>query len=143
MVIGQVKTQNILCQTFSVHIVTGSCAGGSRYRIKRGDSLIRIAKNFDTEVGLLQEVNHIKGSRIRAGDTLMIPEGTAWASSLAMAPSSSDRTQRGYRVRPGDSLYLIAGKFKVSIDQIIAWNSLNPKAYLQPGQKLTLYVEDS
>jgi membrane-bound lytic murein transglycosylase D len=114
-----------------------------RYRIKRGDSLIRIAKNFDTEVGLLQEVNHIKGSRIRAGDTLMIPEGTAWASSLAMAPSSSERTQRGYRVRRGDSLYLIAGKFKVSIDQIIAWNSLNPKSYLQPGQKLTLYVEDS
>ena len=114
-----------------------------RYRIKRGDSLIRIAKSFDTEVGLLQEVNHIKGSRIRAGDTLRIPQGSAWASSYAMAASQSERTQTGYRVRRGDSLYRIAGKFNVSIDQIIAWNSLNPKAYLQPGQKLTLYVEDS
>jgi membrane-bound lytic murein transglycosylase D len=110
-----------------------------RYRIERGDSLIRIAKKFDTEVGLLQEVNHIRGSRIRAGDTLMIPEGSAWASSLAMATSSGNKTQKGYRVRQGDSLYVIAGKFNVSIDDVISWNSLNPKAYLQPGQKLTLY----
>jgi membrane-bound lytic murein transglycosylase D len=114
-----------------------------RYRIKRGDSLIRIARNFDTEVGLLQDVNRIKGSRIRAGDTLMIPKGNAWESSLAMASSSGERTQRGYRVRQGDSLYRIAGKFNVSIDEIIAWNSLNPETYLQPGQKLTLYVGDS
>ncbi|MEH6570027.1 MAG: LysM peptidoglycan-binding domain-containing protein [Halioglobus sp.] len=112
------------------------------YRIRRGDSLIRIAKNFNTEVGLLQEVNNIRGSRIRAGDNLMIPHGTAWASSLAMA-SSSTKTRTGYRVRQGDSLYIIAGKFKVSIDQLIAWNSLNPRDYLQPGQKLTLYVGET
>lgn len=112
------------------------------YRIQRGDNLGRIAKNFNTEVGLLQEVNNIKGSRIRAGDNLMIPHGTEWASSLAMA-SSSTKTRTGYRVRQGDSLYRIAGKFKVSIDQLIAWNSLNPRAYLQPGQKLTLYVGET
>ena len=114
-----------------------------RYRIKRGDSLIRIAKTFDTEVGLLQNVNHIKGSRIRAGDTLMIPKGNGWESSLAMFSSPGERSQRGYRVRQGDSLYRIAGKFNVSIDEIISWNSLNPDAYLQPGQQLTLYVGDS
>ena len=112
------------------------------YRIERGDSLIRIAKNFNTEVGLLQEVNNIRGSRIRAGDNLMIPHGTAWATSLAMA-SSGAKTRTGYRVRRGDSLYRIAGKFNVSIDQLIAWNSLNPRAYLQPGQKLTLYVGET
>ncbi|MGB0810028.1 MAG: hypothetical protein ACPGRU_02100, partial [Candidatus Puniceispirillaceae bacterium] len=40
---------------------------------------------FDTEVGLLREVNNIRGNLIRAGDTMMIPEGSAWANSLAMA----------------------------------------------------------
>ena len=109
------------------------------YRIKRGDSLIRIARNFNTEVGLLREVNNIRGSIIRAGDTLMIPYGSDWASSLALT-TRAEREQRSYRVRRGDSLYLIAGKFKVSINDIIAWNSLDPGAYLQPGQKLTLYV---
>ncbi len=42
-------------------------------------------------------------------------------------------------VREGDSLYRIAGKFKVSVDDIIAWNALDPSAHLKPGQELKLY----
>jgi membrane-bound lytic murein transglycosylase D len=110
------------------------------YVIERGDSLIRIAKRFDTEVGLLRQVNGIRGSMIRAGDTLMIPQGSEWATSLAMAGPSGEQVRKGYRVRRGDSLYRIAGKFNVSVSDIITWNSLDPKAYLQPGQTLTLYV---
>ena len=112
------------------------------YRIERGDNLIGIAKRFDTQVGLLREVNGIRGSMIRAGKTLMIPKGSSWASSLAMA-ASIEPTARGYRVRQGDSLYRIAGKFNVSINDIITWNGLDPGKYLQPGQKLTLYVRGS
>jgi membrane-bound lytic murein transglycosylase D len=112
------------------------------YRIQRGDNLIGIAKKFDTQVGLLREVNGIRGSMIRAGKTLMIPVGGSWESSLAMAASEEVKT-RGYRVRQGDSLYGIAGKFNVSINQIVSWNSLDPGKYLQPGQKLTLYVRGS
>ncbi len=110
------------------------------YHIERGDNLIAIAKKFDTQVGLLREVNGIKGSMIRAGKTLMIPRGNAWASSLAMAATDKPPTARGYRVRQGDSLYRIAGKFNVSINDIINWNALQPNKHLQPGQKLTLYV---
>jgi len=114
------------------------------YRIERGDSLIRIARNFDTEVGLLREVNGIRGSNIRAGDTLMIPRGGSWASSLALASrEQAAASARGYRVRRGDSLYLIADKFNISINDIVSWNALDPGKYLQPGQKLTLYVSGS
>jgi membrane-bound lytic murein transglycosylase D len=50
---------------------------------------------------------------------------------------------KGYRVRRGDSLHRIAGKFNVSVNDIVAWNRLDPGKYLQPGQKLTLYVGGS
>ncbi len=109
------------------------------YKIERGDSLIHIAKRFNTRVQLLRQVNGIRGSRIRAGDTLMIPRGSGWQDSLAMAKHGGAKPQ-GYRVRRGDSLYRIAGKFNVSINDIVAWNSLDPRAYLRPGQKLTLYL---
>ncbi len=112
------------------------------YRIQQGDSLIRIARKFDTEVGLLRQVNHIRGTLIRAGKTLMIPIGSSWESSLAMVESGAPRA-RGYRVRRGDSLYRIAEKFNVTIDEIVTWNSLNPSTYLQPGQKLTLWVTET
>lgn len=108
------------------------------YKIQQGDSLIRIARLHDTQVTLLREVNGIRGSRIRAGDTLLIPQGERWEQSLALVEKNA-REPRGYRVKRGDSLSRIAGKFKVSIRDLIAWNSLDPKKFLQPGQKLTLY----
>ncbi|WP_235898581.1 LysM peptidoglycan-binding domain-containing protein [Parahaliea maris] len=111
------------------------------YRIERGDSLIRIARKFNTEVGLLREVNKVRGNLIRAGDTLLIPRGNQWAGSLALRGGATPRSH-DYRVRQGDSLYRIAGRFKVSIADIISWNSLDPGAYLQPGQQLTLYLSD-
>lgn len=110
------------------------------YRIRRGDSLIRIAKNFDTQVGLLREVNNLNGNLIRAGDTLMIPDSAAWQQSLALAQRGSTGVRRGYTVRRGDSLYEIALRFDITIDDIISWNKLDPGRYLQPGQSLTLYL---
>jgi membrane-bound lytic murein transglycosylase D len=112
------------------------------YKIQNGDNLIGIAKAFNTDVALLRQANSIRGSMIRAGDTLMIPKGEAWVSSIAMATSEKP-TAKGYRVRRGDSLHRIAGKFNVSVNEIVAWNQLDPGKYLQPGQKLTLYVRGS
>jgi membrane-bound lytic murein transglycosylase D len=68
------------------------------YRIRRGDSLIRIARRFDTEVALLREVNNLRGNLIRAGDTLMIPDSAAWQDSLALAGGGAS-TRSGYTVR--------------------------------------------
>ena len=47
-----------------------------------------------------------------------------------------------YTVRNGDSLARIANKFRVRIQDVIRWNRQKSKSkYLQPGQKLTLYVD--
>ena len=46
-----------------------------------------------------------------------------------------------YTVRNGDSLYLIARKFRVGIDQIARWNNIDKSKILRPGQKLTMYVD--
>jgi len=58
-------------------------------------------------------------------------------------PKRRNITQRiGYRVRTGDSLARIASKFKVSVRQLLRWNKrLSSKKYLQPGQRVTLYVD--
>ena len=46
-----------------------------------------------------------------------------------------------YTVKRGDSLARIAQKFNIRTSDITKWNNLNPKKYLQPGQKLTLHVD--
>jgi len=45
-------------------------------------------------------------------------------------------------VRNGDSLALISDKFRVSINDLKQWNKkLKGRKYLQPGDRITLYVD--
>lgn len=106
------------------------------YRIRSGDTLSHIASRFGTDVTHLRAANNLHNNRIQVGDTLLIPGDIALASA-------GDAGATGYFVRAGDSLYRIADRFKVSVSNIVAWNGLDPDAYLQPGQKLTLYIGDS
>jgi membrane-bound lytic murein transglycosylase D len=46
-----------------------------------------------------------------------------------------------YVVRRGDSLSLIAGRFRVTVAKLLEWNSLSAQKYLQPGQRLVMYVD--
>lgn len=110
-----------------------------RYQIQSGDSLIRIARRFDTQVQLLREVNGIKGNLIRAGKTLMIPQGGDWRGSLQVAAlGPAPKRPSRYRVKTGDSLWSIAQQFNLDMGNLVRWNALSPATYLQPGQTLRL-----
>jgi membrane-bound lytic murein transglycosylase D len=45
------------------------------YRVKRGDTLYKIAQLFDTTVAKIKSMNRLSGSRITAGDRLHIQPG--------------------------------------------------------------------
>ena len=83
-------------------------------------------------------------------DTLSVGKKlVVWTNgSVAAAPRTSPTQALGnttrklrYTVRNGDSLYLIARRFRVGIDQIARWNKIDRSKLLQPGQKLTMYVD--
>jgi membrane-bound lytic murein transglycosylase D len=59
---------------------------------------------------------------------------------LGRASMSAKIRKLSYKVRKGDSLYLIGKRFSVSVSDIKKWNSIDDKKYLQPGQKLTLFI---
>lgn len=113
------------------------------YRIRPGDSLGLIASKFNIELGVLQNVNRIQDSKIIAGDVLKIPSTNSQDTLENASASAHSSTPQGYRVRKGDSLSRIAGRFNVSVDDIIAWNALDPNDYLKPGQELKLFVTGS
>ncbi|MCW9025163.1 MAG: LysM peptidoglycan-binding domain-containing protein [Gammaproteobacteria bacterium] len=60
---------------------------------------------------------------------------------LFIPPQRNITKRIGYRVRQGDSLARISQKFRVSINQLRRWNKLPEGQYLQPGQRLTLFVD--
>lgn len=52
---------------------TSASSGGTRYRVRRGDSLWSIARRHGTSVERLRDANNIRGSRVEAGQTIIIP----------------------------------------------------------------------
>lgn len=46
-----------------------------------------------------------------------------------------------YTVRRGDSLSLIASRFRITVNDLVRWNRIDRNKILYPGQKLTMYVD--
>ena len=82
-------------------------------------------------------------------DTLSVGKKlVVWTNADIEAPRTSPTQALGnttrklnYTVRNGDSLYVIARRFRVGIDQIARWNNIDRNKILRPGQKLTMYVD--
>jgi membrane-bound lytic murein transglycosylase D len=113
-----------------------------RYTIRKGDSLSTIAKKFGTSVQAIRDSNKIKGSFIRTGKTLLIPNRPGFADSAYTRASQSteDNSQQKltYQVRKGDTLWDISRAYHVSIRKLAEWNKISPAGILQPGQKLII-----
>ncbi|WP_028772684.1 LysM peptidoglycan-binding domain-containing protein [Shewanella waksmanii] len=104
------------------------------YQVKSGDSLWKIAKQHKIKVSQLASWNNMAPSDpLRVGQNMVI-----WTQTSGNGQGVT-RTVN-YTVRSGDSLARIASKFKVRVGDLVRWNSLDKQKYLQPGQKLKLYV---
>lgn len=121
-----------------------------RYQVKRGDSLITIAKKFHTTPDALKDANSLRRNMIRAGDQLLIP--SAYKSLKSYSYSAGTRLakiqnrSRGknsgkieYKVRSGDSFWEIARDHKVGIRELAKWNGMAPGDTLKQGQKLVIW----
>jgi len=126
------------------------------YVVQAGDTLSKIARDFRTQVSALQQANGLQGSRIIAGESLLIPRAYNSATPIP-APNApvylSSETTSGspavlpaspparYEVRSGDSLWRIANRYKLSVANLAAWNEINQDAVLKPGQVLSLRAD--
>ena len=112
-----------------------------------GDTLWEIARRHKVGVPELAKWNSMAPKdSLRIGQNLAVwTKGSLAASPASNTPSSSNpnmvRKVR-YAVRNGDSLYAIADRFNVSVNDIKSWNNaVASNRYLQPGQRLTVYVD--
>jgi len=113
------------------------------YTVQSGDTLWEISRRYDVGVKELAKWNNMApGDRLRIGQSLAV-----WSESSqggTVTPSKDDKMVRKlrYAVRSGDSLYAIADRFNVSVNDIKSWNDrVASNRYIKPGQRLTLYVD--
>jgi len=89
------------------------------YRVKKGDTLLKIAKKFDTKVKIIKDFNKL-GRYLHIGEKLVIPLNSIYVK---------------YKVKKGDSLRKIAREFGISYKKIMKVNELK-SATIRVGQIL-------
>ena len=103
-----------------------------RHTIARGDTLSGIARRHGVSVSALKSTNKLKSNSIRAGKTLLIPNG-----GNTVATRGSEK--QTHQVKRGDTLWGIARQYKVRVDELVAWNQLSKNEILKLNQSLVLF----
>lgn len=104
------------------------------YTVKAGDSLYSIAKNYGTTVDTLRRFNNLSSDLLSIGQKINIPNGNNNDSSF-------DEDYLIYVVKAGDSLYSIAKKYGISVDDLMKSNNLS-SINLSIGQYLKIVFMD-
>ena len=100
------------------------------HTVKRGDNLWDLSIKFDTEVNIIKEVNYLNNDILSINDTLLIP--------LSKTKSNDFIPYQMYIVSEGDTLWGIAEKYNLDLEDLAKMNSLNKNEYLQLGQQLSI-----
>lgn len=100
------------------------------YTVKSGDTLWTIAKNNQTTVEKLMKDNNLTSDLIFPGDELSFD-----VTTNHVAKAESEGT---YVVKAGDSLYKIANKLGLSVDELVKHNNIVNPNQIKIGQVLNL-----
>ena len=87
--------------------------GSNYYTVKSGDSLWSISRKFGVSVNELKKVNNLSSNLLSIGQNLIIPG------------KKNNTSSNEYVVKKGDTLYGIANKYNVSVDNLKSYNNLS------------------
>lgn len=104
----------------------------SLYIVKKGDTLYSIASKYGISVSSLMELNDLNNTNLSIGQQLRIP----------INEDNSNNDFVVYTVKVGDTLYSIAKKYNVTVNEIISLNSLSSNL-LAIGQQLKIPIKNN
>lgn len=120
--------------------------------VRRGDTLSTLALRHQTSVAALREANGLSGDHLRIGQRLRLASNASagrsdlpWSDGYPELARLQERLlprQRfQHQVRPGESLWVIARRYSVGVDDVQRWNGLGSGSLIRPGQRLVIHME--
>jgi membrane-bound lytic murein transglycosylase D len=145
------KVANLRLPETEQHVVVAAASsiyGGGSYTVRRGDTLSSIARRYNTTPQKLINLNELESAEVRIGQVLVVraretPKVDTDLKQRGAAQRKEDKHETAgaayqvYTVGPGDTLYSLARKFHVSVEELQRVNRL-PAARVNLGQKITI-----
>ena len=97
--------------------------------VRSGEVLGSIARRYGTSVGEIQRLNNIRGTLIRPGQRLVVRAPARPTTTVASTNANT------HVVRRGETLGVIAGRYRVSVNQLRQWNNISGTT-IYAGQNL-------
>lgn len=120
-------------------LVPSSNSSSQYYTVQRGDSLWKIANQFNVNVNDLINANNLTSTVLQVGQQLIIPTTTTQPQPT---PSSPSEQLIEYVVKRGDSLWTIANQYNTTVNELKRLNNITSNL-LQVGQVLLVPSSDS
>ena len=138
--INNISNPNLIYSGQQLKIPTNSTTEGEEtrgtgdiiYTVQRGDTLSKIAREYNVTVAHIVELNDITNPNlIYPGEKLRITE-----SDVTILNPIPKNTYSTYTVRRGDTLSGIARRFGVSVNYLVTANNIQNPNLIFPGQIL-------
>lgn len=97
-----------------------------QHTVAKGDTLYSLAKKYGVTVDEIRSANSMSGNDLYAGQKLTIPVKT----------QPRQITYESYTVKAGDTLYSIARRYEISVEELREINGLSSSSVLKTAQKL-------
>ena len=116
-----------------------------KYKVKKGDTLSKIAKKHGTTVSKLKKLNNLKSDVIREGQVLII-RTSGGESTTTNTTNTKNTTSEGQQketthiIKSGETLGGIAKQYDVTVSDLKRWNNLKSDKIVA-GKKLIIYKQ--
>lgn len=115
--------------------ICGQGFAEEHYKVKKGDTLAKIAQKYGVSIQSLRNANDLSGSALKPKQTLIIPaEGK---KKTARTGKTTPVKKSYYVAKKGDTIQAIAKKTGLSVSEIKRINHLS-SSRIKAGQKLAL-----
>lgn len=143
------KSVNVAFILFS--LCCFSLSADSSYIVKKGDTLYSISRKYQITVPELRAANNLSENDVlKVGVKLVIPSAdieNAAALSAAKTtetkPNVSSKSATSYIVQKGDTLYGIARKYNIKLNELLSLNNLDNSSTIKIGQKILVPAGNS
>ncbi|MBN1754591.1 LysM peptidoglycan-binding domain-containing protein [bacterium] len=108
----------------------------TKYSVRVGDTPSQIAERYGISIDELLSVNNLDAS------SLIYPGQQLIVNSTSQPLITEPKGKLTYVVKSGETLWSIAGKYKVTVSDLKRWNNIYSNDHvLQPGDHLTVLAD--